>query len=67
MGGFDDYGDCNVNPCPKSGQDCVFAEWTTYGECSSACAGVQRRTRGISVQKPARCDLHFTHNRIFIS
>jgi len=42
---FEDCGDPCGNEEPA---DCVFSEWTEFGDCSSSCDGVHDRTRRIA-------------------
>jgi hypothetical protein len=42
-----EYKECNTQPCGGDPQDCVFSDWSYYGECSQSVNGVQERTRSI--------------------
>eukprot|EP00397_Hematodinium_sp_SG-2012_P006578 GEMP01006612.1.p1 GENE.GEMP01006612.1~~GEMP01006612.1.p1 ORF type:complete len:1075 (+),score=211.21 GEMP01006612.1:97-3225(+) len=48
-GEMTDYKSCNEHPCNNVLLDCAFGEWSTWGDCSCSCNGVQDRTRQISV------------------
>jgi len=52
-GVFEDFGPCNQEKCPPSGQDCLFGDWLQWSACSATCQGHHSRTRAIAVQAHA--------------
>ncbi|CAD7963513.1 unnamed protein product [Amoebophrya sp. A25] len=43
-----EYKKCNEQECSSEAVDCMFSEWTSYGDCDAECNGVKDRTRMIT-------------------
>ncbi|CAK0804700.1 unnamed protein product [Prorocentrum cordatum] len=41
---------CNAGVVCTPAQDCQFADWSEWTDCTAACAGVKRRSRGFAQQ-----------------
>lgn len=42
------YQSCNTHACDETVIDCAFGDWTSWGDCSCPCNGVQDRSRRIT-------------------
>ncbi|CAD7936457.1 unnamed protein product [Amoebophrya sp. A120] len=39
---------CNERECSDESVDCVFSDWTAFGDCTDPCNGIKDRTRRIT-------------------
>eukprot|EP00929_Paragymnodinium_shiwhaense_P046780 TRINITY_DN237_c0_g2_i2.p1 TRINITY_DN237_c0_g2~~TRINITY_DN237_c0_g2_i2.p1 ORF type:complete len:1617 (-),score=410.89 TRINITY_DN237_c0_g2_i2:304-5154(-) len=46
-----EVGECNVDVSCFPPVDCKFATWDSWSDCSAACFGIHRRSRGIAVHR----------------